>query len=49
MTRPIIAPNGASADYPMVAPNYAEQRRQLAKDIGLGRLRKTPRAKGNGK
>ena len=25
------------ADYPMVAPNYSEKRRQLAKDIGLGR------------
>jgi len=25
------------ADYPMVAPNYAEKRRQLAKKIGLGR------------
>ncbi len=24
------------ADYPMVAPNYAEQRRMLAKQIGLG-------------
>jgi predicted transcriptional regulator len=24
------------ADYPMVAPNYAEQRRTLAKQIGLG-------------
>lgn len=24
------------ADYPMVAPNYAEQRRDLAKKIGLG-------------
>ena len=24
------------ADYPMVAPNYAEQRRDLAKAIGLG-------------
>lgn len=24
------------ADYPMVAPNYAEQRRMLAKKIGLG-------------
>ena len=24
------------ADYPMVAPNYAEQRRTLAKKIGLG-------------
>ncbi|MEO0566535.1 MAG: MucR family transcriptional regulator [Pseudomonadota bacterium] len=27
------------ADYPMVAPNYAEQRRKLAKDIGLGKGR----------
>lgn len=26
-----------SADYPMVAPNYAEKRRALAKKIGLGR------------
>lgn len=25
------------ADYPMVAPNYAEKRRSLAKSIGLGR------------
>lgn len=25
------------ADYPMVAPNYAEQRRKLAHKIGLGR------------
>ena len=25
------------ADYPMVAPNYAEKRRALAKKIGLGR------------
>jgi predicted transcriptional regulator len=25
------------ADYPMVAPNYAEQRRTLAMKIGLGR------------
>lgn len=25
------------ADYPMVAPNYAEKRRDLAKQIGLGR------------
>jgi len=25
------------ADYPMVAPNYAEKRRTLAKAIGLGR------------
>ena len=27
---------GLPADYPMVAPNYAEQRSKLAKDIGLG-------------
>jgi predicted transcriptional regulator len=26
-----------NADYPLVAPNYAEKRRQLAKSIGLGR------------
>ncbi|WP_448662132.1 MucR family transcriptional regulator [Sphingomonas sp. CJ20] len=29
------------ADYPMVAPNYAEQRRTLAKKIGLGTKRRT--------
>ena len=29
------------ADYPMVAPNYAEQRRSLAKKIGLGTKRRT--------
>lgn len=28
---------GLPADYPMVAPNYAERRRDLAKKIGLGR------------
>ena len=27
---------GLPADYPMVAPNYAEKRRMLAKEIGLG-------------
>lgn len=27
---------GLPADYPMVAPNYAERRSKLAKDIGLG-------------
>lgn len=31
---------GLPGDYPMVAPNYAEQRRELAKKIGLGRSRK---------
>lgn len=30
---------GLPADYPMVAPNYAESRRQLAKSIGLGKSR----------
>jgi predicted transcriptional regulator len=30
-----------AADYPMVAPNYAEQRRTLAMSIGLGRKRGT--------
>ena len=28
---------GLAADYPMVAPDYAEKRRDLAKKIGLGR------------
>ncbi|MGH1570253.1 MucR family transcriptional regulator [Methylobacterium sp. P31] len=28
---------GLPADYPMVAPSYAEQRSQLARAIGLGR------------
>ncbi len=32
---------GLAADYPMVAPNYAEQRRTLAKKIGLGTKRRT--------
>ena len=31
---------GLQADYPMVAPNYAEQRRTLAKKIGLGTKRR---------
>lgn len=31
---------GLPADYPMVAPNYAEQRRSLAKSIGLGTKRR---------
>jgi predicted transcriptional regulator len=34
---------GLSPDYPMVAPNYAEQRRKLAKSIGLGTKRRRPR------
>ncbi len=37
---------GLNSDYPMVAPNYAEQRRALAKAIGLGtKRRKTGKAK----
>ena len=28
---------GLAKDYPMVAPNYSAQRRQLAKTLGLGR------------
>ena len=36
---------GLSADYPMVAPNYAEQRRMLAKSIGLGTKRRRARGK----
>lgn len=34
---------GLNADYPMVAPNYAEQRRALAKSIGLGTKRRKTR------
>jgi predicted transcriptional regulator len=36
---------GLNADYPMVAPNYAEQRRKLAKSIGLGTKRRKTRAR----
>ena len=36
---------GLNADYPMVAPNYAEQRRALAKKIGLGTQRKRSSSK----
>ncbi|MBX3597030.1 MAG: MucR family transcriptional regulator [Rhizobiaceae bacterium] len=31
---------GLDANYPMVAPNYAAERSQLAKKMGLGRKRK---------
>ena len=31
---------GLSADYPMVAPNYAKARSQLAKHMGLGQQRR---------
>ena len=33
------------SDYPMVAPNYAKQRRELAKQIGLGTKKTRGRAK----
>ncbi|MDB5572025.1 MAG: transcriptional regulator, MucR family [Hyphomicrobiales bacterium] len=34
---------GLAADYPMVAPNYAKARSQLAKQMGLGqKRRRTP-------
>jgi predicted transcriptional regulator len=36
---------GLSADYPMVAPNYAKQRSRLAKQIGLGTRRRHPGAR----
>ena len=36
---------GLPADYPMVAPNYAEARRQLAKSIGLGTTKSRTRKK----
>jgi predicted transcriptional regulator len=35
---------GLTADYPMVAPNYARQRSRLAKEIGLGTRARRPRA-----
>src|SRR5215204_5945477 len=31
---------GLARDYPMVAPNYAKQRSELAKSLGLGQLRR---------
>ncbi|HEY8580919.1 MAG TPA: MucR family transcriptional regulator [Beijerinckiaceae bacterium] len=36
---------GLAPDYPMVAPNYAKARSQLAKDMGLGQKRRRARAK----
>jgi len=33
---------GLPSDYPMVAPNYAEKRSSLAKQIGLGRKPNVP-------
>jgi predicted transcriptional regulator len=34
---------GLKPDYPMAAPNYAQQRRELAAKIGLGRPKKATR------
>ncbi len=54
MTNHNMTPNeyrqkwGLAADYPMVAPNYAEQRRALAKSIGLGTKRRRTRGGGSG-
>jgi predicted transcriptional regulator len=36
---------GLKSDYPMTAPNYARQRRELALSIGLGRPNKARRAR----
>ncbi len=36
---------GLGADYPMVAPNYAAARSQLAKQMGLGQQQRRRRAK----
>ena len=36
---------GLKPDYPMAAPNYAQQRRELALKIGLGRPRKQRRGR----
>lgn len=33
---------GLAPDYPMVAPNYAKQRSELAKEIGLGTSKTRP-------
>lgn len=40
---------GLSSDYPMVAPNYAKQRSEFAKQIGLGRKPGEGRRRGRGK
>ena len=37
---------GLPPDYPMVAPNYARQRSEFAKKIGLGRV---PSSSGRGR
>ena len=35
------------SDYPMVAPNYAKARSQLAKEMGLGQQRRKRRGRGS--
>jgi predicted transcriptional regulator len=40
---------GLPADYPMVAPNYAQQRSEFAKKIGLGRNSGRGSRRGRGK
>src|SRR3546814_10544744 len=40
---------GLPADYPMVAPNYAKQRRELANKTGLGRQPTVRRGRGKRK
>ena len=39
---------GLPADYPMVAPNYAKARSELAKEMGLGQQRRRRRAAARG-
>lgn len=38
---------GLAPDYPMIAPNYAEQRSQMAKTLGLGRKQGQSVSKGS--
>ena len=40
---------GLPKDYPMVAPNYAQARSDLAKQMGLGQGGRKPAAKGKGR
>ena len=39
---------GLPADYPMVAPNYAQQRSEFARKIGLGKVGQEKRRRGKG-
>jgi hypothetical protein len=39
---------GLPADYPMVAPNYAKARSELAKEMGLGQQRRKGRTSRGG-